>query len=120
MAFFMLNWNLQGFRDKMHEAGDVIEADLDEVKHWIEKKHGGTAADSGDAVMVPVEAATPEGEQTGSHADVDLEALTKAQIVAHAAEHHDLTLDPATKKPELIQAVEAARAATPEGEQTAQ
>ena len=37
----------------------------------------------------------------------DLQSMTKADIVAHAAEVHGLTLDPTLTKPELIAAVVA-------------
>jgi hypothetical protein len=44
-------------------------------------------------------------------APVDLSTMTKAQIIAHAAEVHDLDLDQRNSKDELIAAVEEARAA---------
>lgn len=41
----------------------------------------------------------------------DLQAMTKAEIVAHAADVHGLALDPTLKKDELIAAVAAKTAA---------
>lgn len=44
-----------------------------------------------------------------SAADVDLAKLKKAELLAHAAEHHDLDLDASMKKEDIVAAIESAR-----------
>jgi hypothetical protein len=43
---------------------------------------------------------------------VDLSKMTKEQLIAHAAEVHDLTLEPASSKADLIAAIQTQAAAT--------
>ena len=45
--------------------------------------------------------------------DVDFHAMTKQQIVEHAADVHGLELDPSAPKAELIAAVEDAQKSAP-------
>jgi hypothetical protein len=43
---------------------------------------------------------------------VDLSKMTKEQLIAHAAEVHDLTLEPASSKADLIAAIQTQAAAS--------
>lgn len=51
----------------------------------------------------------PEDDEQGTHLGVDLERLKKAELLAHALEHHGLELDPALTNPKLVAAIEEAR-----------
>jgi hypothetical protein len=51
----------------------------------------------------------PPPPVTDDHTKVDLNKLTKAELMTHAEEHHDLTLDPQDKKEDMIAAIELER-----------
>lgn len=54
---------------------------------------------NGPATVIPSDAAPETGDE------IDLEKLTKAQLVELAAQRFNLTLDPASKKDDLIAAI---------------
>lgn len=60
------------------------------------------------SVIVPAVAATPLASESEP---VDLNAMTKAELIAHAGEVHGLDLDPTAKKDELIAAIEEKKSA---------
>jgi hypothetical protein len=55
------------------------------------------------------ETSVPTVTDPPAHLGVDLDKLTKAQLIEHASEHHDLDLDATAKKEDLVAAIEAAR-----------
>lgn len=118
---FLAKWRIEGLRTTAIEAGEKIEAELSDVADMVAKKFGGNVHAEASAVLVPESpAATPDNSpapaspETVPGGDVNLSGLTKVQLVAHAAEHHDLTLDVMKTKADLITAVEAARAKSSE------
>mgnify|MGYP006935497311 CR=1 FL=1 len=60
------------------------------------------------------EAAEEGGDLNKLHKPTDLEKLTKSELVAYAAEHLELALDPEQKKADLIAQIEAHEAQAPE------
>ncbi len=114
--FFIANWNLEGLKDGAIKVGEIIEAELEEVVHLVAAEFGGLVGHTPDAVLTPATpdeetAAAVTGESAVPGGDVDLTKLKKEDLIAHAAEHHDLEVDPKLKKEEIIGQITEARAA---------
>lgn len=93
-----------------------------EVPDWVQKdRMFKMATDDGDLQIITAvkskasnQAAlnAAKNQQQGSQSALDhsdLDKMTKAQIVAHAEDEHDLELDEKLPKDELIEKVKAAR-----------
>lgn len=107
--------------DRNHSYGHVVEMDDAEAARYCEANLAVPATDSeienAKAKLAAKEVRTGAGpEQVPGSADPSqagatpdaapiLEKMTKAEIVAHAAEVHTLELDPSKKKADLIAAI---------------
>jgi hypothetical protein len=100
MATFKVNWRLEGFRDRVHNIGERIEAEFKEVEHLLADSPSVLTllGDDADAEVVPV----------------DLSALSNDDLVTYAKEKFNFDLDPSLEREALIAEIAALVASTPD------
>jgi hypothetical protein len=86
-------------------AKDADEEKALKAKGWRDTPH---IQEHPEDVPDGFEADDPEAEAAGGDKGKTLDAMTKAELVAHAKDVHGLEIDPGLKKDQIVQAIQDA------------